>query len=90
MKNQTKYFLLTFILLLTFSITAFADNAFHNISGAVYFSPNGGCLDGRSARYGLAKGDTVFKVIFIKPLIALNGKFSDMRHHCRAAKSCPT
>ena len=43
MKNQTKYFLLTFILLLTFSLPAFADNAVHNISGEVYFSPNGGC-----------------------------------------------
>jgi phosphatidylserine/phosphatidylglycerophosphate/cardiolipin synthase-like enzyme len=43
MKNQIKYFLLTFILLLTFSLPAFADNAVHNISGEVYFSPNGGC-----------------------------------------------
>jgi phosphatidylserine/phosphatidylglycerophosphate/cardiolipin synthase-like enzyme len=45
MKNQTKYFLLSFALLLIFSITAFADNTFHNISGAVYFSPKGGCTE---------------------------------------------
>ena len=45
MKNQTKLFLLIFLLLLTFSIPAFADNTFHNISGEVYFSPDGGCTE---------------------------------------------
>jgi phosphatidylserine/phosphatidylglycerophosphate/cardiolipin synthase-like enzyme len=45
MKTQTKLFLLTFLLLLTFSIPAFADNTFHNISGEVYFSPDGGCTE---------------------------------------------
>jgi phosphatidylserine/phosphatidylglycerophosphate/cardiolipin synthase-like enzyme len=45
MKKQTKLFLLIFLLLLTFSIPAFADNTFHNISGAVYFSPDGGCTE---------------------------------------------
>lgn len=45
MKTQTKLFLLTFLLLLIFSIPAFADNTFHNISGEVYFSPNGGCTE---------------------------------------------
>jgi hypothetical protein len=34
----------------------------------------------------LAEGNTVLKIIFIKPLIALRGKFSDMRHHCGAAE----
>ena len=45
MKKQTKLFLLIFLLLLTFSIPAFADNTFHNISGEVYFSPDGGCTE---------------------------------------------
>jgi phosphatidylserine/phosphatidylglycerophosphate/cardiolipin synthase-like enzyme len=45
MKTQTKLFLLIFLLLLTFSIPAFADNTFHNISGEVYFSPDGGCTE---------------------------------------------
>jgi len=45
MKNRTKLFLLTFLLLFTFSIPAFADNAFHNVSGSVYFSPKGGCTE---------------------------------------------
>jgi len=45
MKNQIKLYLLTFILLLTFSIPANADNTFHNISGTVYFSPSGGCTE---------------------------------------------
>ena len=45
MKKQTKLFLLIFLLLLTFSIPAFADNTFHNISGEIYFSPDGGCTE---------------------------------------------
>jgi phosphatidylserine/phosphatidylglycerophosphate/cardiolipin synthase-like enzyme len=45
MKNQIKFYLLTFILLLTFAIPANADNTFHNISGTVYFSPSGGCTE---------------------------------------------
>jgi hypothetical protein len=45
MKNKAKLFLLTFLLLLTFPLPAFADNTFHNVSGEVYFSPNGGCTE---------------------------------------------
>jgi phosphatidylserine/phosphatidylglycerophosphate/cardiolipin synthase-like enzyme len=45
MKNQTKLFLLTFFLLITFTIPALADNTVKNISGAVYFSPNGDCTE---------------------------------------------
>ena len=45
MKNQSKLYLLTFLLLLTLTIPAFADNTFHNVSSAVYFSPNGGCTE---------------------------------------------
>jgi phosphatidylserine/phosphatidylglycerophosphate/cardiolipin synthase-like enzyme len=45
MKTQTKLFPLTFLLLLIFSIPVFADNTFHNISGEVYFSPDGGCTE---------------------------------------------
>ena len=45
MKNRTKLFLLTFLLLLTFSLPAFADNTFHNVFGEVYFSPDGGCTE---------------------------------------------
>ena len=45
MKNQTKLFLLIFLLLLILTIPAFADNTFHNISGEVYFSPNGVCTE---------------------------------------------
>ncbi|PKN69049.1 MAG: phospholipase D family protein [Deltaproteobacteria bacterium HGW-Deltaproteobacteria-12] len=43
MKSRSKLSLITFLLLLTLNIPAFADNIFHNVSGAVYFSPNGGC-----------------------------------------------
>jgi phosphatidylserine/phosphatidylglycerophosphate/cardiolipin synthase-like enzyme len=45
MKKQSKLFLLIFLLLLTLTIPAFADNTFHNISGEVFFSPNGGCTE---------------------------------------------
>ena len=45
MKNQSKLFLLSFLLLLVFSAPAIADNTFHNISGEVYFSPKGGCTE---------------------------------------------
>ncbi len=45
MKNQTKLFLLTFFLLITFTIPALADNTVKNISGAVYFSPKGDCTE---------------------------------------------
>jgi phosphatidylserine/phosphatidylglycerophosphate/cardiolipin synthase-like enzyme len=43
MKSRSKLFLITFLLLLTLTTPAFADDTFQNISGAVYFSPNGGC-----------------------------------------------
>jgi hypothetical protein len=43
-------------------------------------------LHGRSPWYGLAEGDTVFKISLIQPLVALSGKFSNMCHHCRAAE----
>jgi hypothetical protein len=45
MKNQSKLFFLSFLLLINFSIPAFAANTFHNISSAVYFSSGGGCRE---------------------------------------------
>ena len=57
MKTQTKLFLLTFLLLLIFSIPAFADNTFHNISGEVFFSPNGGCTEAIVSEISHAKSE---------------------------------
>jgi hypothetical protein len=36
----------------------------------------------------LAERHTVLEIRLIQPLMAAGGKFSDMRHHCRAAKGC--
>ena len=65
MKNQIKLYLLTFILLLTFSIPANADNTFHNISGTVYFSPNGGLTEAIVSEINIAKSEIYVTGLFV-------------------------